>query len=1229
MDRRFNCCQAVFVLMVGFASLSAFADPTLDKLMADGKFKEAIDYADDKISAPQRDAKVWVQLGKANEALDMPEKSLACFLVSWRLNPDDYESLLGAARVYNKLGQPDNALTMAKKAVDKKFTAEASWEYARACIALNRPVEAKAALEKVIEGDSSNAIANKELGTIYADENAWDKALPLLKKTYKIQPGAELAYKIGKSYVTIKVLDSAIVYLKEAVNKGVAGNGATLELARAYYGQGNMAAATEQYQKLMNGNDLTAMDAYQAALAFEKIGKKEGAQAAYEKAVPLFGGERRSEALLAREKVARQQLDKKAFTAALGHFEFIVESDPKGAVAPDIYFLLADAYLGVDKAPQAIASLEKAIALNGKNVEAYARLADLYQKNGMPDKAKQTFEAMLALSPNDPGVYLTLGQYNLKAKKYTEALSQFSNSNSLKKSAKATEGIAIAAFNLNRIDVAEDAAESALALDQNSWDSRIILIKILLQKKDWKAAEPQLEAMVKKEPSKIEYKAQLAACYEENNEKGKLSELDKQIVIQDASNVDSRLRLARDADARNDADAALLLYRDIATLQPKNPDVLYRLYELSMKRNGFSEAASFISRFLEIKSTAEAERDYGDVLYKLKDFDRALTAYRAAIKLNPAIKGFYKRYAEIVIAKGQTDEVITALTGVVQNGEADVGTYQTLGMIYQKKGNYPKAIEMFQKALQLDAQSNEVLSALAACQAANGSLNDAIISYEQVVMMDTNATNDFKALGDIYFKQNNFAGAAKNYKRYFAKAPSDQEIARRLAKYSFEKQEYPEVIKYLAMMQYTSEADIDIGLMYAAACTSTKQYKDAIRVLEILRSLKPKGASARSVYKSLAEAYEKDGQESKAAECYGIYCSFAGSTDPDASFKYASILEKSNPAGAMKVYEHNTKLYPDDYRNYLQLGLLLSLNKETLSNAALYLKKTSVLAATVPTVWLELGKVYGKMGNSDEELDAYRKYLQTDPQNFEANKRAGIILVRKGQLSDALIFLEIANTMTPNDPDVMVALAKGYISTNRTSEAIDLLKKCKVARPDSTGIRSQLVDLYMKTGQKDNAKSEIKALVALKRDNDYLLKFAQLCIETNDLKTAESTVEDILATEADNLDVLMLKGKIQALNKNFDAAIETYKEISYINPNHAPSMVERANVYLLQSKPQWAETFFQRALKADPKSALAELGLARVCKLRKDKENYQAHLDKAKALDPFNEEIQKEAASGK
>ncbi|MBN2189480.1 MAG: tetratricopeptide repeat protein [Chitinispirillaceae bacterium] len=1213
---------ALIVLAAALSPLSA--DPALDKLVAEGKYKEAIDYADEKLPSSQRDAGAWVLLGRANEGLDMPEKALACYMVGWRMNADDYPALFGAARIYNKLGQPDNAANMAKKALEKNFTAEASWEYARACIALSKPAEAKTALEKVIASDSTNAIANKELGGIYFAESNWQKALPLLKKTYAAKPDGELAYRIGKAYFgSSGVSDSAIAYLKDAVGRGGAPAGAGLELARAYYDKGDMPAAAAQYLRLP-ATGMGAMDFYRAAVACEKSGNP-AAQTAYEKAASLFGVDRSREALVAREKTGRALMARKAYAAASPHFDFIAEADPKAAIVPDIYFLVADAYAAQNNAPKTIASLEKAIALNNKNIEAYARLADLYQKNGMPEKAKQTFENMMALSPNDPSIYLALGQYDLKGKKFEEALAHFGKSNVLKKSVAASEGMAVAAFKLKRMDIAADAAESAITLDSTAWEARVIFATVMMQNNNYKYAQRHLEYMVGKDPSRVEYKEQLAACYVQNGESAKLLELDRQIVAQNPANADSRLRLARDADARNDVEGALALYRQVAVLQPKNADVLHRLYEITLKKNLLGDAALFLGRYCEIRPGAEAQRDYGDVLYQLKDYDRALDAYRAALRLNPSIKGFHKRYAEIVIAKGQHDEVITALTGVIRSGEADAGTYQTLGLIYQKKKDYPNAIAMYQKGLQIDPKSVEILSALAASQAAGGALSDAVISYEQVVMMDTGATEAYHELGDIYFKQGNVASAAKNYRKYFPRAPGDQVVAKRLGKYSYDSKDFPEAVKYLSALRFQSEEEIDYGMMYALSAMATKQYKDAVRALETLRALKPKGMVIRSILKTLADAYEKDGREANAAEALGAYMSLPGMNDPDAAHRHGLLLEKTNPPEALKAYEAYTKQYSGDFRNFLRLGLMLASNKATLPRAAQHLKRTTELAETLSIAWVELGKVYQKLGKEQEELETYRRYLQSDPQSPEANKRVGLLLGRKGQLSESLMYLEIANTMAPNDPDVMAALARGYGSTSKKNEAIDLMKKAKALRPNDTDMCYQLYGLYWKTGQKEKARDEIKALIAISRNSSYLRDYANACIATNDLRAAGSTIEDILAVEADNIDVLMLKAKVQAMNQKYDSAIETYKEISYIDPSHVPSMVERANMYLLQSKPQWAETFFQRALKADAKSARAELGLAKVAKMRKDMAGYSQHLDRARLMDPFDEEIQEEA----
>jgi tetratricopeptide (TPR) repeat protein len=317
-------------------------------------------------------------------------------------------------------------------------------------------------------------------------------------------------------------------------------------------------------------------------------------------------------------------------------------------------------------------------------------------------------------------------------------------------------------------------------------------------------------------------------------------------------------------------------------------------------------------------------------------------------------------------------------------------------------------------------------------------------------------------------------------------------------------------------------------------------------------------------------------------------------------------------------------VYTRDYRNFLHLGLLYSKKKATLTKSTTMLKKAAALVDTIPSVWLEIARAYGKLGKKNDELAAYKKYVKSDPQNVEANTRLGLILIEKNNLSEGLIYLETANTLKPGNLDVMLALAKGYLRTKRANEAEDILAKAKQIAPKDIDIRRQLVALYRRSGDRKKALVEIKEVLKLKRDNETLLLYAKLLADEGKEKEAENAIEDIRATDPENIEALMLLGKIQVQRKKYDDAIETYKEVIYIDGSYAPAICARADVYMMQSKPQWAQKFYERALRANPKHARAELGLAKIAKLRKDHAAYIMHLTKAYQLDPKDKEIRSE-----
>ncbi|MBD3346968.1 MAG: tetratricopeptide repeat protein [Chitinivibrionales bacterium] len=1210
-------------------SMNSWSDETLDKLIKGKKYKEAIEHADQNIAPPNRSADEWVQIARANEQLGLTEKALACYLVSSRVNPKHYESFLGAARIYNKLGQHENALTNAKKALELNFTGDASWQYANACIKLDRSAEAKKALEKVIETDPDNIVANRELGNIYFNDKEYSKAIPLLQKAYEKKANADVAYKIGKSYLETGNTQSAIDYLNKTLKEKPGLHQARLDLARTYYQMGNYKDAIDEYEKSIDKAKSEPKDKYHLAISKEKTGDSAGAYKAYNDAIKAFGADRSKEALLSRLTVAKAQLNKKQYQEALGHLKFINMADKEGKIAPDIYFLLADAYEGLKKISDAITSLKKAIEKDEKNIEAYARLADLYKRAGNDAKAKETYEKMISLSPNDPNVYLILGNYNLKADNYTKAMELFQKSNTLQKSGAALEGIAISSAKTDRWDRALDAAESAIRMDPNLQEARKVLAKALMKESNYAAAIQHYEKLANKNPKEIEYWRALAICYEKTQNREKLANADKQIIKLDSKDVPSRLRYGKYLLSKKEDKKALKIYQELATLAPKNAAVFKNLYLITKRLGDKNKSLTYVNKYLELNpKDAEAYRDKGNFLYEKKDLDGALAAYRTALKLDPTISGFYDRYAEIVIAKGQHDEAIRAIKGKIKSGNATVEDYTTLGMIYQKKKSYKNAVENYQKALQMNPQKLDVLTALGECQAAMGQIKEAIITYEQVIMMNPKASKEYKALGDLYAKQNQDEQALKAYKKYLDSGAKDNAVARKIAMIEFNKKNYKDAVKYFGMVSGKEADEFGLKLAYGEACYHAGQYQKAIDILSSLKPRNPSRDALKTINLLSAKSYEKLGEDAKAAQEYLAYTKISGVRDEDAAYKVALLQEKTNPSAAIKQYEINIAKYPKDYRNYLQLGLLYSDKKETLNKSIAMFKKITAMADSFPVIWEKLGDVYGKLGKEDEELNAYKNYVKKEPQDTKANKRIGVLLVKKGKYKEGLIYLETASTLAPKDVEIMYSLAHSYAKTNRPNEAISVLTKAKELKPRDTKIRNRLYKLYMKVGKEKEAREEVEQLLAIDpNDVESRMVYAELLFQDKKYKEAENEVENIMATSPGN-DVLMLLGKIKTAQKKYKDALTAYDEIIAME-NYAPALYEKAELFRSYGKelgksPKWAETFYKRALRSDSTYALAELGLARLQKLWKRDDLYRKHLRRAKELDPTNDEIQKE-----
>jgi tetratricopeptide (TPR) repeat protein len=494
---------------------------------------------------------------------------------------------------------------------------------------------------------------------------------------------------------------------------------------------------------------------------------------------------------------------------------------------------------------------------------------------------------------------------------------------------------------------------------------------------------------------------------------------------------------------------------------------------------------------------------------------------------------------------------------------------------------------------------------------------------------------DLKKTGDQFAKSNQMEKAVDSYKKFLEQNAGDTAVARiavKVGEYCLTKKQYAEAERYFTIAN-TKKNDQYVQALLARAFLHIGKEKEALEMAESVANapassglVKPE--ARREALRTLGDVYLRRGMAERASGCYDRYIKAGGVKNADIAFASAWSLE-SYPAKAKLKYEENTKIYPADCRNYIHLGLILSRNKATLNKADMLIRKAEEVAGSDGDAWMDIAAGYANAGKTDNEIEALNRSIQADTGNVDARVRISVILVKKGEYAGAIKILEQARAIAPGNMMPVVLLSQAYIKTGRLKDAVDMLEKAKKVMPNDPQVRKQLSDAYSALNQDQKALDEIKALIDMKRDNEYLLSYANLLLKTGKLEDAANTIQDIRATDPENVDALMTFAAVLRAQKKFDEAVEAYKEVSTLDPANAKALYERAETYIMQTKYKWAEQFYKRAIEADPKMALAELGLARLALVYKDNQAYTDHLNKAVAIDPGNPAVKQELENGR
>lgn len=1205
----------VILFFVFILNSLVFSDGKFNKMVQKGDFQKAIEYAERKIPDTERDQEFWYNLGYANENSGNAERALACYF-SANKERDDINSLVGIARVYNNLGHYGQAVLIAHKAMLKAPELKtAKWEFIRANFNLNRWAGIDVQLYNILENDENNYEAKKYLGLYLFRVQDYGKAKLLLNDYFtnlkEKEKELDIAYKVSFCLYKIGQFSNAVENCKLILSKEPKNDNARLLLARIYCADAKYGLSLNEYKQIVNKDMLESQDYYNIAISYDKSGN-------FDDALQNFGifisksDSNDEKVLSAQIYIGSIYLKKNQYGRALKYFEAVSDINPN---IVGLNINLAKCYAESGDMDKAILFAKKELLKDSTNVKSYVILIEMYEKKSMKTKAQEVRTKMEKLCPNSAQMHFELGQYYLSQEKYADALKSYEKSFVLRESNSALEGIAISAFHTKRFDKAKGAAESVLRVEQSSiaWE---VLYKISIEENGYKDALGYLNSLVQRTP-KVEYYKSLAYCYEKMGDYKNLPLIDEKILSFEPTNKISLERLAFSKAKENNHKEALSLFSRLESNGNVNEKIYRQMYLSAQNLKQDDSAIVYLKKYLRLSpNDIDAQKSLANYYYNVKKYDDAYYWYK---KLDDVgANGFYSNYVRIVIGKANVDEIIRVCKKAIDNKEADEYIYSNLGIIYKRIKSYKDAEYAFSEALKLNAKNVEDLESLAECQVELNKLKEAIVSYEQVTLLKKSPIEEYKTLGILYSKIEKNDESINAYKKYLQYSkPLD--LVLKVANYEYNKSNYREAKKYYEI--FNGDMVYDVLHKYSESCFNEKFWDKAIELYSNLEQKYPKEIKPE-LYLHKAIAYEKIQDNKNAIKYYEIYSNVK--PEQEILFKIACLQESIDKKVAKTMLERNIKAFPQDHKSYAKLGFI-SYELKYYDDAKKAFEKTVSLTDSVNSkIWLTLGELYRNSKDREKERYAYTELLKKEPQNYEANKRIGIILYEEGKEKQSLIYLELARSQNYNDPDVLFVLSHIYFKDGRHQEALLMLNTAKKLKPKDCEIRHYLLNVYIDLNNWSEAKREVEELLGYEKTKENLLIYAEILVQLKRYETAEGILKEMKEKEPINIDILLYLAYIYKLGKKYDDAMEVHKKISYIDDQQVQSIAQRAELYVLLGKPDQAIIFYEKAVKLDPKNPEIELGLAKVYKMVNRIDLYKEHIEKAYSLDSKNAEIIKE-----
>ncbi len=1061
------------------------------------------------------------------------------FSIILRADSTEPNSLLFFARLNNKNQNSEAAITYADKILSENpNNGDALLEKGKALFHLKKYKEAEEVLTKSAGLVKDATVPTSLIGKIHAQSNDYEKAALFYEAALKNKSDDyALLFKAVNAWENAQKPEKALKLLQKAENIFPDSLFLQKKLGLLYYQIGDTANAIFHLEQFLEKGKkkearvlLTLGDIYTNKANYDK------AFYLYNHAIPLLKDKTKGTLSL-----ALLYLKKGDMGAAISHLKEILKVNPEH---PDAYRYLGDAWYQEGNYSAALRDYKKARFFLKEEPYIQKRIAT---------------------------IYFNLEEYNAAIREYQKLLTL------VPKDAESLFNLAVAYLHLNKTSSAEEILEKAF--ESGKPDSEIFFklgngyAHVMNMKK---AIEYYMQCITL-DPKHEKGLLSLSEIYRKENREKEAAKIYLRLYELDHTRYTDYLAKAGFLyEQLNDTAQAYSIFTTFVNNNYSNPQCNIHLARMEYRRKNYKAVLSLLEKIPESEITEKSDMlALADAYCILGKPEKAIPWLEKIVSRDSKLK---EALVMLSVSYDKIGDLNNALKyykkclDVANDKEKTIYTHQ-IALLYEKGDNIEEAIEAYRRNIEKYPHYLKNYNRLANLYAKAHNWGAVREILEKSIKLPNIKPFYWKKLAEVCLKQNDKAGAVKNYKEYLELNPNDDEAWMQLGDLYYNRGVFTKALNFYNKANEIKPNNFTIIYKSALAFHNSGDNKSAIKLFKKAHSL---DSTNSEVLQYLALCYRSINDN----ENLSLTLKKLALLDPDNySIKVelgCSLLGLGKTEEAVNILETACKMNPQETETHIILSGIYASNGNDNARYS-HLKKALAINPENADIQCLLGEFYLEQKEYQTASKHIKKALELNPEHTEALYACSKYLFIQGEVDEALTYIKQAIKNDAFNSRFLVLYAKINHAVGKSNIAMKTIEDALTIDSTNSEILSYAGFLYKESDRVEEAKNILlKAISLSDKCSECFTYLGDIYFEETQCAKAAGFFRRALVILGYDEDVMMKLGRTLVLSYQNEAAKDIFEQVFIKNPDNHEAFYRLSHIYLLWKNVDKVKTLIAR-----------------------------------------------------